>query len=99
MERRPVWWPARSSKPVLGGSPVQGGFDSHAAPYGGHGDLAVALPDHRGLDQVGLRASTRMRPWSVHAHAGYGPEWTSDSRPSGMGLGPSRRTRSSDWDG
>jgi hypothetical protein len=31
-ERRSVWWPARSSKPVLGGSPVQGGFDSHAAP-------------------------------------------------------------------
>ena len=31
-ERRSAWWPARSSKPVLGGSPVQGGFDPHAAP-------------------------------------------------------------------
>src|SRR5680860_1293942 len=31
-EWHPVWWPARSSKPLLGGDPVLGGFDSHAAP-------------------------------------------------------------------
>ena len=31
-EWHPVWWPARSSKPLLGGDPALGGFDSHAAP-------------------------------------------------------------------
>lgn len=31
-EWHPVWWPARSSKPLFGGDPVEGGFDSHAAP-------------------------------------------------------------------
>ena len=31
-EWHPVWWPARSSKPLFGGGPVEGGFDSHAAP-------------------------------------------------------------------
>ena len=31
-EWHPVWWPARSSKPLFGGDPVEGRFDSYAAP-------------------------------------------------------------------
>src|SRR5680860_125852 len=31
-EWHPVWWPARSSKPLFGVDLVLGGFDSHAAP-------------------------------------------------------------------
>ena len=41
VEWHPVWWPARSSKPLLGGDPVQGGFDSHAAPPSTRGGVPM----------------------------------------------------------